>query len=332
VAGTPLPSVVPTSAVPQDVFVPDHLIFVRGSVVYMVHGAAEAPVPLVAGAKQPSVSPDGKRLAYITWGAQYQNYQNLMLLDIRSRTSRLLLNNAPTAPTNVETGRTADAPAWSGDGNDVYFAWSYPGAAGAPYATDLSVTRCPAAGPCAAGSATTMTRPNSQTGGDDTPAPRPGDAADLVFVRYAYATDRDGVDRALGQLRAQNLSSGSDTPLSDPLDDVSLPVWNPNGRYLTFVRTADDLQSSSIWIMAFHPPGRMADYAHAHLLVKGTPFAADLAFSPDGKEVTFLQSGEDRRLHLFIAPVSLGQNPHIGTPREVLRAGIVDGDRLAWIR
>ena len=346
VAGTPLPSVVPTSAVPQDAFVPDHLIYVKGSVIYMLHGSSEAPVPLASTAKQPSASPDGKHLAYITWGAQYQNFQNVIVLDIAHRTQRVLLNDAPTTPTNVETGRSADAPAWSDDGKSIYFSWSYPGSPWVPdpsdvvYKTDLTVTRCAVAGPCNTSVAAALTKPSQQAGGDDAPAPRPVDPTHLVYVKYTYKTARDGSSRAMGQLQAMNFASCIPTPntycqetdLTNPLDDIADPVWSPNGRYLAFVKQSDDLQSTSIWIMAFHPPGRMADYAAAHLLVTGTPFAADPVFSPDGKDMAFLQTAGDGRLHLFIAPVTFGRHPHIGTPREVKRADVVDGDRIAWIR
>ena len=345
IAGTPLPSVVPTSAVPQDAFVPDHPIYVKGSVIYMLHGSTEAPVPLASAAKQPSASPDGKHLVFITWGAQYQNFQNVIVLDVAHRTQRVLLNDAPTVPTNVETGRSADAPAWSDDDRSIYFSWSYPGSPSVPdptdvgEKTDLTVTRCAVAGPCNTSVATPLTKPAPLAGGDDAPAPRPADPVHIVYVKYTYKTARDGSSRAMGQLQALNLSSCDPTPyaycqetsLTNPLDDIADPVWTPNGRYLAFVTLADDWQSTSIWVMAFHPPGRMADYAGAHLLVAGTPFAADPVFSPDGKDIAFLRTASDGRLHLFIAPITFGRHPHIGTPREVKRADIVDGDRLAWI-
>ena len=52
----------------------------------------DPPIPLAVG-KQPSVSPDGKKLAYVTF---FKNFQNLMLMLIQTRKPSLFLDDSPT--------------------------------------------------------------------------------------------------------------------------------------------------------------------------------------------------------------------------------------------
>jgi dipeptidyl aminopeptidase/acylaminoacyl peptidase len=327
-----LPSAAPTSPIPQDVFIPGRLIYVKGSTIYMVHHY-DAPIPLAVNARQPSVSPDGAKLAYVSFS---KNFQNLMLLPIQSRKPELFLDDSPTVPTDVRTGKTAAMPAWSNDGKSLYFSWSAPGSpfASVPgsvvYQTDFSITRCAIANPCNTSSAQTLTKPYFETGGDYEAAPRLADPNYLVYTKWQYQQARNNTSESLPSIQSRDLTNGTEKGLTDPLDNVSEPVWSPNGRYLAFVKTSDDLQSSSVWIMAFHPPGRAADYTKARLLVTGSPFAAHPVFSPDGKYIAYLQTASDGRLHIYIAAITFGQDAHIGTPQEVKRADVVDGDRLAW--
>jgi hypothetical protein len=335
----PIPSPPATPSAPQDVFVPGKLIYVKGGTVYMLHNY-DAPVALASNAREPAVSPDGTHLAYIAF---YKNFQDLMLLNIEQRTSTKLLDNTLTDPQNASTGMTASEPSWSDDGKSIYFSYSYPGSPyycgtgaacplPAPTAerTDFSITRCPVSGPCNTSVAQPLTAPYFETGGDFEPTPRLADPRYLVYSKWQYQQARDNTSRSLPSLQALDLTNNSDVSLTNPLDNVSEPVWSPNGRYLAFVKTSGDLQSSSIWIMAFHPPGRAADYAHAHLLVAGTQLAGHPVFSPDGRYLAYLQQSEDGRLHIFIARVHVGPNPHIDAPQEIKRSDVVDGDRLAW--
>jgi hypothetical protein len=335
----PLPTTAPTPAAPQDVYIPGRLIYVKGGTIYMLRHY-DAPVPLAYNGREPAVSPDGTHLAYIAF---YKNFQDLMLMNIQQRTSTKLLDDTLTDPQNAGTGMTAATPSWSDDGKKIYFSWSYPGSPyygtngqamplPAPTAerTDLTITQCLVSGPCNVNTAQSLTRPFFETGGDNQPVQRLADPTYLVFARWQYQQARDNTSRSLPSLQSLNLSAGSLVYLTDPLDNVSEPVWSPNGRNLVFVKTSDDLQSSSIWIMAFHPPGRIADYTYAHLLVSGSQLAGHPVFSPDGKYLAYLQQASDGHLHLFIARIHLGANPHIDTPQEVKRSDIVDGDNLVW--
>ncbi len=326
----PLSTPNPTAIVPQDVFVPDRLMYVKGRVIYMLHQYDE-PIPVAYGG-QPSVSPDGRRLAYILF---YKNYENLMTVDIQSGKTKLLLDDTLTNPQDASTGRTAATPAWSDDGKSVYFAWSFPGSPFAPdstvqWKTDFSITQCPAAGPCGDATAKTLTKPYFESSGDSEPAPRLADPKFLVYTQWQYQIARDNTSRSLASLQALNLTTSTQITLTATLDSDSEPVWSPNGRYIAFVKSSDDYQSSSIWIMPFHPPGRISDYGKARLLVSGAPFAEHPVFSPDGKYMAFEASASDGRLHLFVARVTFGPNAHVDSPQMVQRAQIVDGDSLVW--
>ncbi|MDB5057300.1 MAG: hypothetical protein JWO59_772 [Chloroflexi bacterium] len=333
-----IPTPPATPAAPQDVLIPGKLIYVKGGTIYMLH-QYDLPVPLAVG-REPSVSPDGTHLAYVAFT---KNYQDLMVLNIQQRTSTKLLDNNLADPQNAGTGMTAAQPTWADDGKSIFFSWSYPGspyycgltsgcALPAPWAerTDLTVTRCPVTGPCSIATARSLTQPYFESGGDYEPAPRLADPRYLVYAKWQYQQARDNTSRSLPRLQALDLTNNTEVALTDPLDNVSEPVWSPNGRYLAFVKTSGDLQSSSIWIMAFHPPGRIADYTHAHLLVSGTQLAGHPVFSPDGKYLAYLQQAADGHLHIFIARIHLGPNPHIDAPQMVKRPDIVDGDHLAW--
>jgi|GEM_PF-1794294 len=345
VLGTPIPTVQPSPSIPNDAFVPGRLFYVQQGVIYMVQGYDD-PIAIASvsdgQAGQPSVSPDGRKLVFT---AEYKNYSDLMVVTIATRKVEQFLRDAPTVRLNPETGKTAATPAWSDDGKTIYFSWSYPGSPSSlnnllTYETDLSITKCPVAGPCNTSTATRITpstcsnndcEPAFQSGGDSSPAPRLGDPNYLVFSRWQYLMARNGQYQSLSSLIAFNLSDSSETTLTNPLDNVSQPVWSSDGHNLAFVRPTADLLSTSIWVMGFHAPGLLADYSTARQLVAGAPFAADPVFSPDDRYIAYVaKHGSDADWHLYIAPVYFGPHAHIGTPQEVQRAGVIAGDRLAW--
>ncbi|MGH2391660.1 MAG: hypothetical protein ACRDIE_25985 [Chloroflexota bacterium] len=319
----------PTPVLPPDTYIPGHIYYVQGQAIYSVHHN-EAPQLITTGS-EPALSPDGKQLAFILFS---KNYQDLWLLNLKTHTLTRLLDDALTDWQNASTGLTAAMPAWSADGQSVLFSWSYPGA---PIAgtnnfdrTDFSITRCLAVGPCNTNTAVKLTTPAFQSGGDYDAAPRPGDPTVMVYARYLYETARDNTSRSLAYLVALNPTTLSAIQLTPFLDNDSQPTWSPDGKYLLYMKTSDDMRQTSIWEMAFHPPGDLQDNANAHLLISGSPFAADPAFSPDGKDLAYLATGDDGRLHLYIAQIHLGTNPRIDHVQEVRRAGIVDGDRVIW--
>jgi Tol biopolymer transport system component len=319
----------PTPILPPDAYVPGHLYYVKGRAIYSLHHT-EAPVFVTTGS-EPAMSPDGKHLAFILFS---KNYQDLWLLDLKTHVLTKLVDDAPRNPVNVSTAYTAAMPAWTNDGQSVVFSWSYPGAPIAGTANfdrlGFSITRCAVTTPCAEGNAVKLTTPAFESGGDYDSAPRPGDPTTLVYSKYQYETARDHTNRALAFLQALNLTTGALTPLTPLLDNISQPTWSPDGKTLVFLKTSDDQKQTSIWEMDFHAPGDLNDYAKAHLLVTGNSFASNPAFSPDGKDLAFLQTSDDGRLHLYISQIHLGQHPGVDHIQMVQRAGVVDGDRLVW--
>lgn len=328
VIGAPTPTSVPTAkAVPQDAQIPGRLYYVKGSTIFKLHGA-DPPVPVAVG-RQPAISPDGRYLAYVLF---QHNYQDLYTVDLRTGAGTRFLNDSLTDPTDQRTGKTVAEPAWSTDGQYLFFSWSYPGAVYQNTASnDFSITRCLAAGPCGVGSATQISTPDFESGGDYEAAPRPRDPTILVYTRYLYQQKQDTTFFSIPGLVSRNLTTGGDVALTPPLVAISSPSWNPTGRYLAFVKTDDDQLHTSIWVMRYHPVGDPNDYRHAVLLLKGNPFAASPVFSPDGHYLAFIQTAADGRLHLYIGLIHLGKQPALDHIQQVNRTGIVDGgERLAW--
>lgn len=335
----PTPTSLPTPVRPQDVVVAGHLFFVKGRVIYDLH-QYDDPRVVTVGA-QPAISPDGHRLAYVVFT---KNYTNLYTYDRRTGKSALLLDNKPTDPIDPRTGSTAADPAWSNDSTSIFFSYSNPGAldpATNSYdvgPTDLSITRCPAAGPCTQAGAHQLSRPLFQTGGDENAAPRPADPHTLVYTSYHYQTS-NGTPRSLGQLAAIDLTTEARLGnLSPDTASVLQPAWNPHGRYIAFVKRSPDGQQSSIWVMAYHPSALTTqgydrtDFDRARMLIKGAPFAEHPVFSPDGRYLAYSASGDDGHFHLFMARVHLGRGSFATDVHQVRRVGIIDSDTLAWSR
>jgi len=319
----------PTPILPPDAYVPGHLYYVKGRAIYSLHHT-QAPDFVTTGS-EPAISPDGDHLAFILFS---KNYQDLWLLDLKTHALTKLVDDSPRVPVNVATAYTAAMPAWTDDGQSVLFSWSYPGA---PLAgtinfdrLGLSITRCAITAPCTENNAAKLTTPAFESGGDYNAVPRPGDPSTLVYSKYQYETARDNTSRALAYLVALNPTTEVATSLTPLLDNISQPTWSPDGKTLVFVKTSDDQKQTSIWEMSFHSPGDPNDYAKAHLLVTGNPFSADPVFSPDGKDLAFLQTSDDGRLHLYTSQIHLGTRPSIDHIQMVQRAGVVDGDRLVW--
>jgi Tol biopolymer transport system component len=315
--------------VPSDTYVPGHLCYVKDRTIYSVHHY-DAPQEITTGS-EPALSPDGTQLAFIVFS---KDYQDLYLMNMKTRRLRELVNDYMSDPQNAATGLTAAVPAWTDDSQSVLFSWSYPGS---PIAgttnfnrTDFSITECPAAGPCTTATAVKLTTPASQSGGDYDAAARPGDPNTIVYSRYQYETARDNTSRSLAYLVAGNTVTGASVELTPALDNDSQPAWSPDGKYLLYMKTSDDMKTTSIWAMAFHAPGDPQDNGKAQLLIQGNSFAADPTFSPDGKDVAYLSSGDDGLLHLFIAQIHLSAHPTIDHVQEIQRANVVDGDRLVW--
>jgi Tol biopolymer transport system component len=118
--------------------------------------------------------------------------------------------------------------------------------------------------------------------------------------------------------------------LTPILDNDSQPAWSPDGNYLVYMKTSDDMKTTSLWVTTFHAPGDPNDNVKAHELLAGNAFVSDPVFSPDGKDLAYLGTGDDGRLYLFTAQIHLGPNPTIDHIQQVQRAGIVDGDRVVW--
>jgi dipeptidyl aminopeptidase/acylaminoacyl peptidase len=322
------PTVVASPVRTNDTFIPGTLIYVQGHTLYKLQHN-NAPVPLVFTATQPAISPDGTQLAYVQ---VQKNYQDIEILNLKTDAIRALTNDAPTNPIDPRTGLSAGAPAWSDDGQSIYFVWNYPGMRnGSTNNTDFSVYRCSVTTPCTAATAQLINDASfTLTGGDYEPAPRPTDPAIVVYSRYT-TNNSYSPPISIPALYAHVLTTGATILLTNLSDAVSQPAWHPTGRYLAFVQTTINETHNGIFVMDFHSPGQGRDYANAHLLVSGAPLVSHPVFSPDGNYLAYLgNDSSGQGFHLYIARVYLGPHPYIEKPQLVQRAGTVDSDVLVW--
>ena len=331
----PSPTPLPTHQRPIDTTVPGTLIYVQGHTLLRVQGDG-IPQPLVAGAAQPALSPNRKKLAYVRL---LKNWSDIYLYDLRSGASTQLTQDSLRIPGDDRTGLSAGSPTWTRDGQSLFFTWNAPGfvpgdsAATTTNQTDLSIYKCSLVPPCNAATAQQIVNSNFDlTGGSTDPAPRPADPDTLSYASYAYATLPDSSRVSLPTLYARSLSTGTATSLSAQGEAASQPAWNPSGRELAFVKTDTSEITNAIYAMPFHAPGSLNDYTHATLLVRGAPLVSYPTFSPDGRWLAYLANDDaGSGFHLYIARVHLGRHPTLEKPHLVARAGTVDSDRLAWL-
>jgi len=331
----PSPTPLPKRLLPVDTTVAGTLIYVQGHSLVRLQGDS-SPQPLVAGAAQPALSPNRKKLAYVRL---LKNWSDIYTYDLNSGTSTPLTNDSLRIPGDDRTGLSAGSPTWTQDGKSLLFTWNAPGfiPGESPETTtnqtDLSIYRCSITPPCDANNAQLIVNSRySLTGGATDPAPRPADPDTFAYSLYATNTLPDGSAISQPTLYARSLSTGAATALSAQGEAASEPSWNPSGRELAFVKTDPSENTNAIYAMPFHAPGSLDDYTHATLLIRGTPLVSYPTFSPDGRWLAYLANDDaGNGFHLYIARVHLGRHPTLEKPHIVARAGTMDSDRLAWL-
>ncbi len=211
----------------------------------------QPPQELGRGIKgqQPRFSPDGKQLAFDV-NKVGGPYGSLEVADLADASVRAL---TPTA------GPEVLSPAWSSDGQSIYFASSRGGT--------VNIWKLPAAGGT----------PVQITAGQ-------GDDAGLSVMgnRLVFATFRTNTRLAQLDLTAMAGPHAIHVLSTDPVRNQNAPAYSPDGKRLAFFCWLKGVELEQIWTSN-------ADGSHAAPLVAGPLSNIFPEWSADGQSVLFTQ-------------------------------------------
>jgi dipeptidyl aminopeptidase/acylaminoacyl peptidase len=162
------------------------------------------------------------------------------------------------------------------------------------------------------------TDPERAAGEKKPPKPPP-----IVTDRYMFKQDNYGYLTARRRhLYLYEIAGGAVTQLSTAASDEYLPAWSPDGRQIAYVtrRGVDADRHFNYDIYLVEPRAgaaerRLTSFAGADL---DPDWGARPAWSPDGKRIAYLQSGEDKWIYyapwqLAIIDVATGDS-HLPAP------------------
>jgi dipeptidyl aminopeptidase/acylaminoacyl peptidase len=145
-----------------------------------------------------------------------------------------------------------------------------------------------------------------------------GTAPPIVIDRFQFMEDGVGyLDTARRQLLLVDLASGKSTPLTRGERDHWLPAWSPDGKSIAYVSKdrgdTDRNLDTDVFVLAVDgdaEPRRISRFPGTDV----DPYwMSPPAWSPDGKQLAWLQSGESQWIYyapwqLTVADVATGHN------------------------
>jgi Tol biopolymer transport system component len=274
-----------------------------------------------------TLSPDGRQVAYVSFGEQPHTVIHLLdLSDGSVHDFPTCLNDVCVEPIEV---------AWSPNGMELAFLSGqlhHSLYTMASDGTDLQVVASEVY--CCAAWLPGTRAPEPESTGSPTPsgdglpeeqstlAPPP-----LLPWRLAYSTDSGSPDEDYGNEIFAVRSDGSHLrQLTDTSGPSSGSAWSPDGSMIAFQSYREDSGNTNIYVMnadgsdqraltdsehgagdpAWSPNGTTivfvgdegirsmyADGSHAHVLTEGNGAGSDPAWSPDGSMIVFTRSDED---------------------------------------
>ena len=139
--------------------------------------------------------------------------------------------------------------------------------------------------------------------------------------RLAYASTRDGPLN----LFEYDFVTGGETRLTEqPLNDVN-PRYSPNGRQIAFIRDGRELRVIE------------RESRRERLLARGVldrdPFTSprSLAWSPDGKWIAYLNTGDKGFTNAFVVPVSGGEPVQVSFLANAFAGALTWDPNGAWL-
>jgi hypothetical protein len=305
------PTISPTrqptrTATPTPVPTPTpHLGRLPGSLLYIQDGnitrlsALKQTTRLTSDASGPvrysmmSLSPDGRRLAYIKFSAYASD---LWVQNLRTGRARKLTSD--TNAHDIHQNLWAAWPSWAPDGKTLLMSWdkqklAIPESEARP--VDLAVWRLKSNGT----PISMITRPQQGAGGDSEAATRPH-SGQYVYVRWDYLSPSNQPFSQLVLSDPANPRVSQDflTPKGGKTLD---PAWDPGGRRLTYVRYTNGVDQIVVAGVAHSRNGPVL--GTRTIIDQGQ--VAQPAFSPDGKWISYLKS-DGSGFSLYVARASGG--------------------------
>lgn len=249
---------------------------------------------------QPSLSPDGSRLAYIR---QDETFADLWVASSNGSSPRALSSDrgsgTPRSPQFIGRSLWAFNPAWSPDGTQIAFL------------TDRGTDNLTL---WSTGPANFNPRQISSlavgSGGIQRPSWSPQGEA-LVLAAY-----QDGKF----QIYTVKASGGGSNRLTDAADGAYDPAWSPDGKWIAFVQRRGN--SSELWLMQADGSGATQLSAQA---------SRSPVWSPDGTRLAYmgLKDGTFELYTIEIGP----SGKTSANPQQLSNGAKLDGaDGLSWGR
>jgi Tol biopolymer transport system component len=196
----------------------------------------------------PRFSPDGRQLAFVTHTTG--PYGKLGVLDVASRRVQQLLTHDHAL---------ALSPAWSPDGQVIYFASSRGGT--------MNIWRIAASGG----------EPEQVTSGQ-------GDDAQLDVSsdgkRIVFSTWRTNVNIAQADLTAKSEQQNTRLLTTDPVRNQMAPAYSPDGKHIAYFSNLKGAEKESIWIAN-------ADGSNPVQLVRDNQVDVFPHWTPDSQHVIY---------------------------------------------
>ena len=313
----------------------------------------------------PSISPDGKWIAFTT---RYPNYSNLIYMPVNGGPLHMVIGGGGQFYTAAGDGTNnyywIAQPTWSPDSKNLLFLSDlqkqfYWKNLGAPfsnaYFSDLQIFSLPIGQPLLTANQVTATvqavaYASFGDGGDRDPMYRPHHNDQIVFTHYAY--DPTGTQQII-QIFLENPNAiannpGTYNPINDPAVPLTpantnqqsmQPAFSPDGNSIAYIRRQSST-SMGLYVMPVannvtQDPNNPAiekqalqPFNKSTLIVAGQ-YVSDPVWSPDGKQIAYF-AYNNNVFDIWLANVHVdkaGIYRITGSPIQLTSAnGQLDGD------
>ncbi|MGH7622624.1 MAG: S9 family peptidase, partial [Gemmatimonadaceae bacterium] len=147
----------------------------------------------------------------------------------------------------------------------------------------------------------------------------------IVIDRYQFKEDVEGyLDNHRVHLWLLDIASGHLTQLTSGNHDEMLPAWSPDGASIAFVSKRqpdpDRTDNWDLYVMAAAPGGAVRQLTQNDLDDNDPQWGSNFAWSPDSREIAFLQGGRDSLIYYSLQRLAVV--PAAGGPVRVLSSGV----------